>query len=116
MAIKVKENLYFQRKGNDIYVKLPISFLDAILGGTVKVITLETRVEKGVVEDLKEVKVPAGSQHGDYLILRGQGCYVGINKVTRGDFYIQLQVKLPPKEKLSPSTERILRDLQETKK
>ncbi|CAI2173979.1 253_t:CDS:2 [Funneliformis geosporum] len=104
------------RKDDDIYVKLPISFLDAILGGMVKVITLETRVEKGVIENLKEIKVPAGSQHGDYLVLRGQGCYIGINKVSRGDFYIRLQVKLPLKEKLSPSTERILRDLQETKK
>jgi molecular chaperone DnaJ len=88
VALKVKESPYFQRKGNDIYVKLPVSFLDAILGGTVKVITLETRIENGVVKGLEEVKIPAGSQHGDYLILRGQGCYVGINKAARGDFCI----------------------------
>nr|CAG8528829.1 11833_t:CDS:2 [Entrophospora candida] len=59
VVIKVKENPYFQRKGNDIHVNLPISFLDAILGNTVKVITLETRVENGVVKDLEEVKIPA---------------------------------------------------------
>ena len=35
--IKIKENPYFQRKGNDIHVNLPISFLDAILGNSAEV-------------------------------------------------------------------------------
>ena len=79
MAIKVKENPYFQRKGDDIHVELPISFLDAILGGPVEVITLE---------GIEQIKIPAGSQNGDYLNLRGRGCYLGINKSTRGNFFI----------------------------
>ena len=112
MKIEVKENPYFQRKGDDIHVKLPVSFLDAILGNTVKVITLETRFENGIVKGLEEVKIPVGSQHGDYLTLRGRGCYVGINKTSRGDFYICLQVKLP--KKITPATERILSDLCQT--
>jgi molecular chaperone DnaJ len=116
IIIKVKENPYFQRKGNDIHVNLPISFLDAILGGKVKAITLETKVQNGIVKDLEEVEIPAGSQHGDYLIRRGRGCYLETNRSVRGDLYICLQVKFPPKEILSPSTERTLRDLQETKK
>ena len=116
IIIKVKENPYFQRKGNDIHVNLPISFLDAILGGKVKVITLETRVENGIIKGLEEIDIPAGSQHGDCLTLRGQGCYSEINRSVRGNLYIYLQIKLPPKEILSPSTERMLHDLQETKK
>jgi len=116
IIIKVKENPYFQRKGNDIHVNLPISFLDAILGGKVKVITLETKVENGIVKGLQEIEIPAGSQHGQCIILPGKGCYTGTSKVGQGDFYIWLQVKFPPKEILSPSTERMLRDLQETKK
>ena len=77
--IKVKENPYFQRKGNDIHVKLPISFLDAILGSTVEVITLE---------GVEKIPIPVGSQNDERLTLRGRGCYLGINKTTRGDFYI----------------------------
>nr|CAG8433654.1 12616_t:CDS:2 [Entrophospora candida] len=77
--IKVKENSYFKRKGNDIHVDLPISFLDAILGNKVKVITLETRIENGEVKGLKEIDIPAGSQHGDCLTLPGKGCYSEIN-------------------------------------
>jgi hypothetical protein len=42
--------------------------------------------------------------------LRGQGCYVGINKAARGDFCIWLQVKLP--KKITFATEGILRNLQ----
>jgi len=56
--------------------------LDAILGNTVKVITLEEK------EKIKEIKIPSGSQNGDCLIWRGYGCYVGMNEVSRGDFYI----------------------------
>jgi molecular chaperone DnaJ len=88
VAIKVKENSYFQREGDDIHVKLPISFLDAILGSAVEVITLETRMVEGVMEGLEKVRIPAGSQYGDYLILPGRGCYLGVNKTARGDFYI----------------------------
>jgi len=78
-VIKVKENPYFQRKDNDIHVNLPISFLDAILGNNVEVITLE---------GVEKISVPAGTQNGDYLILRDRGCHLGINKVARGSFYI----------------------------
>lgn len=99
--IKVKENPYFQRKGNDIHVNLPISFLDAILGNSVEVITLE---------GLEKIVVPAGTQGGDSLVLRNRGCYLGINKTSRGDMYIWIQVKLP--KKITSRTEETLRGLQ----
>jgi molecular chaperone DnaJ len=102
VAIKVKENPYFQRKSDDIHIKLPISFLDAILGSTVEVITLE---------GVEKISVPAGTQNGDHLTLRNRGCYLGINKTARGNFYIWLQVKLP--KKITPATERILCNLQQ---
>jgi molecular chaperone DnaJ len=101
IAIKVQESPYFQRKDNDIHVSLPISFLDAILGNNIEVITLE---------GIEKVSVPCGTQNGEHLILRGRGCYSGINKSSRGDLYIWLQVKLP--KKTTKTTEEILRHLQ----
>jgi len=77
--MKVKENPYFQRKGDDIHVNLPISFLDAILGSSAEVITL-VGVEKN--------EIASGTQNGDHLTLRSRGCYLGINKNSRGSFYI----------------------------
>jgi molecular chaperone DnaJ len=79
VAIKVKENNYFQRKNDDIHVNLPISFLDAILGNVVEVVT---------IEGVEKISVPSGTQNGDHLVLRGRGSYLGINKNTRGDFLI----------------------------
>jgi len=58
---------------------LPISFLDAILGGKLKVITLE---------GVDKIEVVSGTQNGDWLVLRGRGCYLGINNNMRGDFFI----------------------------
>lgn len=58
---------------------MPISFLDAILGGKLKVITLEGIDEVGIVP---------GTQNGDWMVLRGRGCYLGINSNARGDFFI----------------------------
>jgi DnaJ-class molecular chaperone len=76
--------------------------LDAILGSSVEVITLE---------GVEKISVPAGTQNGDHLILRSRGCYLGINKTTRGNFYVWLQIKLP--KKITPATEKILRNLQQ---
>ncbi|CAG8625993.1 15811_t:CDS:2 [Cetraspora pellucida] len=108
--VKVKENPYFKRKDNNIYVDLPVSFLDAILGGTVEVITLETHLVDGVLKDLTKLTIPAGSQYGDYVILPGKGCYVGINNPRRGDFYVRLQVRLP--KKIALINEGRLRNIQ----
>jgi molecular chaperone DnaJ len=101
ITVKVQENSYFQRKVNDIHVSLPISFLDAILGNEVEVITLE---------GIKKVLVPSGTQVGDYLLLKNHGCYLGINKNSRGDMYVWLQIKLP--KKVGKETEEILQKLQ----
>jgi len=77
--IKVKDHKYFQRKGNDIHIQLPISFIDSILGGTVKVIT---------VEGIEDIKIPQGSQFGESVVLKNRGFYSDINSKSRGDFYI----------------------------
>jgi len=58
---------------------LPISFLDAILGGSVEVITLE---------GVEKLQIAPGTQNNDYLSLPGRGCYLGINKNTRGTLYV----------------------------
>jgi molecular chaperone DnaJ len=100
ISIRVMEDNYFQRKGNDIHVSLPISFLDAILGSQVELIT---------IEGIEKIAVPSGTQVGDNLILKEKGCFVGINKSARGNFYVWFQIKLP--KKITKSTEEVLRSL-----
>jgi len=101
--IKIEKHNYFQRKDNDIHVSVPISFLDAILGNSVEIITLE---------GLEKVKVPTGTQNGDYLILSQRGCYLTINGSQRGSFYIWWQIRLP--RKISLETTEVLKRLSES--
>lgn len=72
-----------------------------MLGASVNVITLE---------GIEKITIPSGAQNGDHLVLRGRGCYLGINKSARGDLYVWLQVRFP--KKITPPTEEILRKMQ----
>ncbi len=102
IEFEIEENSYFKKKNNDIHVQLPISFLDAIVGNTVKVVT---------IEGVEELKVPRGSQFGDCVVLRNKGFYTGVSRENRGDFYVWLKIMLP--RKISSESENTLRDLQE---
>ena len=76
LEIAIKAHKDFVRRGNDIYLKVPISFVDATLG-----ITLDVPTVYGTVE----VKVPSGTQPGTVLRLNGKGV-----KGVRGDVGDQL--------------------------
>lgn len=97
LQIKVKPHEYFERKGNDIYFKLPISVVEAIDGAKIKIPTLEKSVE---------LKIPTGSQSGNKLRLKGRGAFDRKAKVF-GDFYAVLEVKLP--EQISEAAKDTLR-------
>jgi molecular chaperone DnaJ len=101
IELEVKKHRYFQRKGNDIHVVLPISFFDAILGNYVEVITLE--------ENLEKIRVPAGTQNDDYYVLKNRGCYLGTGLSSRGDFYIHFKIVNPKPEEITLETKEILR-------
>lgn len=100
--IRVKDHSYYQREGNNIQVNLVISFLDAILGNQVQVITLE---------GLETIRVPAGTQYGHSYFLKSRGCYLGIGKSTRGDFLINFQIELP--KKITKETEEELKRIEQ---
>lgn len=64
VTLQVAEDPRFEREGADLHTLLPISFPQAVLGATLPV---------PLVEGETEVTVPAGSQPGDTIILRGKG-------------------------------------------
>lgn len=102
LEIKVKDHHYFKREGNDIHVNLPISFLDAILGNEVKVITLE---------GLETIRVPSTTQNDDCYILENKGCFLSGNRNTRGNFYIHFKIIMP--SRVTSSTKEILRKIEQ---
>lgn len=100
--VRVKPHPFLQRHGNDLLCELPISFTQAALG---------TRVEVPTLRGKAEVRIPAGTQHGDLLRLAGVGV-PDIQTGRVGDQVIRVQVEIP--RKLNPKQQELLRRFAET--
>lgn len=85
VEITVEPHPIFSRDGNDVLVELPITLYEAVLGASINVPTIDGKVA---------VKVPAGSNSGTQLRLRGRGVQPGKNG-QRGDQYVRLVVVMP---------------------
>ena len=83
VKVSVRAHPVFERDENNIRLKVPVSFDEAVLGTTIEVPTLDGTVKIGV---------PAGSSSGRVLRLRGRG--VKTAKQT-GDLLVELVIEAP---------------------
>jgi len=95
VEIEVLPHPVFRRKGNNIYVEVPLPLREAVLGGKLNVPTPTGPVT---------MKIPKWSNTGKVLRLKGRG--VPRPDGERGDEYITLKVMLP--EKPDPELERLI--------
>lgn len=86
VTVHVGTDPYFNRKGTDIHVNVSIPFTQAILGGTVEVMTLD---------GLVDLKIPAGSLPDSQLKLRGKGVKNIQMPSSRGHQIVHLKVHIP---------------------
>jgi len=100
--IEVEEHPLFQRDGTDLYCRVPVSMTKAALGGDVEVPTIDGGRTR--------VKVPAGSQSGKQMRLRGKGM-PALRGGGVGDMYIELQVETPVN--LTARQKELLREFEE---
>ncbi|OQB96113.1 MAG: Chaperone protein DnaJ [Spirochaetes bacterium ADurb.Bin110] len=100
--IHVRPHDMFERQGNDLYCAVSIDFVTAALGGEVVIDTLEGRKIS--------VQIPAGTQNGKLLRIKGEGVPVSGGK--RGDLYIKVFVKVP--SRLTKRGREILEELKKT--
>src|ERR1700761_925795 len=91
LRVDVKPHAFFDRKGNDLYVKVPVTVSEATLGSKVEVPTIDGR---------SLVRLPPGTNSGSTLRLREKG--VPGRTGTRGDEYVEIQVIVP-----KPTDERV---------
>ena len=84
VTVHIARHPHFRIDGRDLRLDLPITLYEAVLGGKVNVPTLEGQVE---------MNVPAGSNGGRTLRLRGKGLVAGAG--TRGDLLVALRIVLP---------------------
>lgn len=86
ITLHVRPHERFRREGDDIYIDLPVSISEAVLGCQVEVPTL-----KGPVS----LKIPVGTSSGAKLRLKGKGMPKKGGKA--GDFYAVVKIVLPKK-------------------
>ena len=102
IEFRVKEHPLFERKGNDIYVDVPITITDAVLGCKKEVPTLNGTVV---------LDIDSGSQSGDQLRLRGKGVKDPTSS-RKGDMYVVLDVVIP--HKLDRKQKELFKELAKT--
>ncbi|MCI8343976.1 MAG: molecular chaperone DnaJ [Clostridia bacterium] len=85
VVFRVEPHKLFQRKNMDLYVDLPIPFITAALGGTVKVPD---------IDDAFDYQIPEGTQSGTTFTVRGKGLKT---RNGTGNLYLRVFVEVPTK-------------------
>lgn len=103
LEFNVKEHKYFIRDDNDIYLRVPITITEAILGCKKEIPTLYGNVN---------LTIPAGSDTNDKHRLKGKGIK-DVNTKRTGDMYVLINVITP--KKISREQKKLLEQLNKTK-
>jgi curved DNA-binding protein len=100
LTVRLRDHAHVRRDGKDLYLDLPVTVPEAVLGAEVELPTFEGPVR---------LRVPPGARSGMQLRLRGKGL-PDLKGGARGDLYAVVQVVLPP---ASAALEKAARELQE---
>ncbi|HQY45381.1 MAG TPA: molecular chaperone DnaJ [Usitatibacteraceae bacterium] len=100
VVIHLREHAVFQRDGNDLHCQMPVSFATAALGGEIEIPTLEGQAK---------VRIPAETQTGQVLRLRGKGIK-GVRAAHPGDLLCEIVVETPVK--LTERQRELLREFE----
>lgn len=101
IVVYVKEHRFFERDGDDIFCRVPISFVQAALGDEIEVDTLDGKII---------LRIPEGTQTGTSFRLRGKGM-PRVNTTRRGDQHVRVIVYTPTE--LTDKQRDLLRQLGE---
>lgn len=102
VVLRVQEHPVFQRNGADLHCLIPVNIAQAALGAETDLLTFD---------GLERVTIPAGTQSGTQIRLRGRGA-PNLNGGGRGDIVVHVQVRVP--QKLTRDQKRLLEELRET--
>ncbi len=94
----VGKHQHFTRKGDNIYVTVPVTVAEAALGAKIEVPTVEGKAQ---------LRIPPGTQSGQKFRLRERGVPSLRNPQARGDQFIEVHVTLP--KVISEETKELLK-------
>ena len=81
----VQPHEIFRREGTSVFCEAPITFAQAVLGGTLEIPTIDGKVK---------YDIPEGTQTGSVFRLRGKGI-PSLNGRGRGDQYVTVNIETP---------------------
>lgn len=102
LVFYVREHDVFERRGNDLYCEVPVSFARAALGGPIPI---------PIINGADELKIPEGTQPGQVFPLRGKGI-PDVSGRGKGDQYVVIKVQVPTK--LTPEQRELLKQFAAT--
>lgn len=97
----VGKHRFLERKGDNIYVTVPITVSEAALG---------TKIEVPTAEGKAQLKIPVGTESGQKFRLRERGFPSLRNPKLRGDQFVEVKITLP--RVLSEETKDVLRQFE----
>jgi len=100
IELHVKEHEFFKRDSNNLFLEVPISFVQAALG---------TEIEIPTIEGKTNFKFPPGTQPGQSFKLKGKGI-ADLHSGRKGDMYVVSQVEVPVR--LNSKQKEILKEFQ----
>ncbi|MDR2966999.1 MAG: molecular chaperone DnaJ [Methanobacteriaceae archaeon] len=101
VLINIKPHEEFERNGANLYFEQHISFVQASLGDTIDIPTIDGEVE---------LKIPSGTQSETVFRLRGQGMPM-MRGSSKGNLYVTCKVVVP--QKLSEKQKKLLKEFAE---
>jgi molecular chaperone DnaJ len=102
IEFSVREHEFYERDEDDIYIELPLTITEAVLGTKKEVPTLYGNVD---------LTIPAGTQSGNKMRLKGKGVE-NVNTKRKGDMYVITKVIIP--EKLTREQKKLFEELSTT--
>ena len=105
LIIKAGTHPVFRRSGDDIYVTVPVTVMEAALGAKIDVPTIDTQENGGRTQ----LKIPPGTQTGQKLRLREKGVVSAAREGARGDQIVEVQIVVPKVQ--DERSKEILREL-----
>ncbi len=102
VTVRLEPHKIFVRRNDDLFIKIPVSFVRATLGGEILVPTLDGQVT---------MKIPPGTQPGKTFRLRDHGM-PNLHSRDRGILYVSIDIEIPVK--ISEKQRQLLREFAKT--
>jgi molecular chaperone DnaJ len=85
VVINIRAHEIFERESDDVILNLPVTIAQAALGDEVEIATLYGN---------HNLEIPAGTQHGDVIVIKGKG-FPHLHESSRGDMHVMTLIEVP---------------------